>query len=50
MEPAWRPLSTIWTASVPRYARTADRARVDLRVGGYAAGISELVNGKLDFN
>ena len=30
--------------------RTADRARVDLRVGGYAAGISELVNGKLDFN
>jgi hypothetical protein len=30
--------------------RTADRARVDLRVGGYAAGISELINGKLDFN
>jgi hypothetical protein len=30
--------------------RTADRARVDLRVGGHAAGISDLVSRKLDFN
>jgi hypothetical protein len=30
--------------------RTADRARVSLKMGGYAAGISELMSGKLDFN
>jgi hypothetical protein len=37
-------------AACDQVRRTADRARVDLRVGGHIAGISELLNGKLDFN